>query len=159
MTTQLNMLETKILSQKSNLFSNLLELKEKEDKWICNCRGFCKIHHKIYNWKKPISSEILNKSRSILGEPIIEESEAKGFKCQSCRNSFESPEGLETHLQTMHSKEILVDCSVHLIHGVYHFWTWAKKFEFCGNDNMYGDITLLCLCFTKLLCLNDFVEM
>ena len=56
LTTQLNMLETKILSQKSNLFSNLLELKEKEDKWICNCRGFCKIHHKIYNWKKPISS-------------------------------------------------------------------------------------------------------
>ena len=70
LTRQIDMLETKLLSQKSKLFSELLNLKEKEEKPICNCKSFCIIQHKIYNWNKPISSEILKKSRNILVEKI-----------------------------------------------------------------------------------------
>ena len=61
MSQQLDVLETKVLKQKSNLFSKLIELKEKEEKPICNCIGFCKIQHKIYNWSKPESEEMLYK--------------------------------------------------------------------------------------------------
>ena len=71
MSQQLDVLETKVLKQKSNLFSKLIELKEKEEKPICNCIGFCKIQHKIYNWSKPESEEILYKIRNIYAESEV----------------------------------------------------------------------------------------
>ena len=43
------MLETKVMKQK-------LEEKEKQPIW--NCKKFCKIHHKVFNWIKTQSHNL-----------------------------------------------------------------------------------------------------
>ena len=113
-TNRFSSLESRVYKQKFILFSKLLELKEKEEqiKQICKCKGSsCKIHHKIYNWRKTESDEFVKRSRSILGEEFKLEAEPEIFKCESCVNIFKSLEDLENHSKSLHSREILQACS------------------------------------------------
>ena len=101
---QTSVLETAILKQKSELFSKLIKLKESEEKYPCTCKSFCKIHHKVYNWIKPMSTEMLSNFRNIIGEEIQVETEVN-FPCTSCDTIFRNPEDLQSHNQTNHAQD------------------------------------------------------
>ena len=117
LTEHLSMLETRILNEKFTLYSKLLELKEREETFICTCKNFCRIRHKFYNWNKPMSAEFLKRCRNNLGEigPVDHqtpvEHEVIRFQCHGCKNEFQSLGDLETHSQTLHSEEVLEVCS------------------------------------------------
>ena len=108
---RMQMLETNILEQKSTLFSNLLDLKDVERKYICNCKGHCKIRHTFYNWSKPKSVDLLKRSRINIEEKALVEHETINFQCYSCGNDFSSLGDLEKHSQMMHSDDVLEVCS------------------------------------------------
>ena len=60
-------LETKLVQQKLIFMSTLLNLKEKETqrKYVCQCKGVCKIRHNIFNWSKPRSDIIASKFKDL----------------------------------------------------------------------------------------------
>ena len=93
---KVNVLESSILKQKFALSSNLLELKEKEEKrkHICQCKGYCKIRHIFYNWSKPKSDEILTKAKIVLDNQVDVEDVEEGvfekecYQCEHCDSNF-----------------------------------------------------------------------
>ena len=109
---ELSSIQSKVSEQKLSIFSNLFELKEKEAKPICNCKGFCKIRHKLYNWRKSISGSIFISSKNILGvssgetddlekdSEIQETCEQESFLCQQCGDNFLNGDNLKTHSET-----------------------------------------------------------
>ena len=107
---KLNTLERDILRQNSCLLVSLLNLKEEEEKPICNCKSFCKIKHKFYNWSKPMSVELLKRSRNILEIHSVEH-EPMDFQCLGCEKDFHSLGDLENHSLTLHSEDVLKLCS------------------------------------------------
>ena len=104
-------LEKEINEQRFEFLSKLFELKETEENFKCNCKGVCKIRHKFYNWSKPKSSELLNRSRQHSEEHAHVENETLNLLCHSCENEFTSLADLEIHSETVHSEDVLQVCS------------------------------------------------
>ena len=69
--------EKTVIGLKFKISSGLYKLKEKEakTKYVCQCKGFCRLKHKIYNWIKPVSDKIASKSRDILEKKNDDEEE------------------------------------------------------------------------------------
>ena len=65
--SQLQKIETEVLSQKFHLSVKLAKIKEKEtnEQNSCMCRSFCRIFHKKHNWKKSETDHILNKMKDL----------------------------------------------------------------------------------------------
>ena len=119
--SKLKGLEADNSENKCILLSKLLELKTKEDEeeYICRCKGFCTIRHKFYNWCKPKSIELLNKSRCILGYPfkvdMNEDSKndddkaqvEECYQCSKCDETFLNAAELKNHLEILHPMHIL----------------------------------------------------
>ena len=97
--------EKTVIGLKFKISSGLNKLKEKEakTKYVCQCKGFCRLKHKIYNWMKPVSNKIASKSRDILEKKtdVEEELEPELFQCQNCDDIFETSRELKTHAETL----------------------------------------------------------
>ena len=112
----MNVLESSILKQKFALSSNLLELKEKEEKrkHICHCKGYCKIQHIFYNWSKPKSDEILTKAKIVLDNQVDVEEVEEGvfekecYQCEHCDSNFVNSGDLKKYSEEKHQMKILL---------------------------------------------------
>ena len=104
---ELNLLnkEKEVIGLKFKISSGLYKLKEKEakTKYVCQCKGFRRLKHKIYNWIKPISYKIASKSRDILEKKtdVEEELEPKLFQCKNCDEILETSRELNSHTETL----------------------------------------------------------
>ena len=97
--------DKEVIELKYGISSGLLKLKEKEAKakFVCQCKGVCKIKHKIYNWIKPVSETLANKSIDILEKKadVEEELEPTLLQCPKCDTIFETSRELKTHTETL----------------------------------------------------------
>ena len=62
--------EKVVSEQKFDFLSKVLALKEHEKEHKCTCKGVCNINHKLYNWTRSISDEILSKSKNAEVEKV-----------------------------------------------------------------------------------------
>ena len=102
-------LERNLLQQKFIFMTSLLKLKEKETKrkYVCQCKGVCRINHRFYNWRKPRSETISTKSKDIFekeGE-VDKEIEPNQAQCKNCDKMFKHSEELKIHSVTLHCIE------------------------------------------------------
>ena len=69
--------------------------------------GVCKINHTIYNWSRPRSEPLVNKSKDVLEKKVCveKESEPKPLQCKNCGKMFKNPEHLKTHVEALHCTE------------------------------------------------------
>ena len=92
---RLSKIEKELADQKFDLLSKVLTLKEceKRKKYVCKCKGSCKINHKFYNWTKPKSDKILSKFE-IFRVETVNDMESKGDPCQILYQYCSNPWGL-----------------------------------------------------------------
>jgi chromosome segregation ATPase len=64
MLRKLSCLEKVVAEQKYDFLSKVLALKEQEKAYNCTCKRVCNIKHKIYNWTRSKSDDILSKSEN-----------------------------------------------------------------------------------------------
>ena len=67
---KLSCLEKVVAEQKFDFLSKVLPLKEHEKAHKCTCKGVCNINHKIHNWTRYKSDEILSKSENAEDEKL-----------------------------------------------------------------------------------------
>ena len=70
MLRKLSCLEKAVAERKFDFLSKVLALKEHERTYKCTCKGACNINHKIYNWTRSKSDEILSKSENAEVEKV-----------------------------------------------------------------------------------------
>ena len=64
MLRKISCLEKVVAEQKFDFLSKVLALKEHEREHKCTCKGVCNINHKLYNWTRSKSDDILSKSEN-----------------------------------------------------------------------------------------------
>ena len=93
---KLTQLEKTISSQKLNLTSSLIQLKEKEyseaKSLKCACKTFCRIIHQKHNWKRSPSQDIYLKFKA-------------SNSCEKCDETFENVDCLQLHMRRIHKEE------------------------------------------------------
>ena len=95
---------TELSTKKFNLMSDLFKLKQQEiaPHASCNCKGSCKIRHKICNWRKSQSDELKTKMEIVDIESDPDETRIKVTKCDSCGQMFSNPNHFIHHMETNH---------------------------------------------------------
>ena len=93
---KLTQLEKTISSQKLNLTSSLIQLKEKENadakSLRCACKTFCRIIHQKHNWKRSPSQVIYSKFK-------------EAYSCEKCDETFQNVDCLQLHMKRIHTEE------------------------------------------------------
>ena len=93
---KLAQLEKTISSQKLNLTSSLLHLKEKEYSEIkslkCACKTYCRIIHQKHNWRRSPSQDIYSKFEV-------------AYSCEKCDEAFPNVDCLQLHMMRVHKEE------------------------------------------------------
>ena len=120
LTMKLEELQKELSSQKLGLTMNLFNLKEKEEgeKQTCTCKGYCRIYHPKYNWKKSKSLEMFTRLESLNIQPVDQTicidignddntgASKKSYSCEHCENSFVKVGDLSNHVKKNHKSPL-----------------------------------------------------
>ena len=111
---KLKEIEILVYKQKLHLTAKLFNLKEKEvnESRFCRCRGFCRINHEKYSWKKSASAELFCALENLEMYENIKQKETgtlkKIYTCELCEEAFVKIGDLKMHKKTIHKTSTVI---------------------------------------------------